>query len=103
MRNDEKFEIERAFDLLPHVVGASWATVWFRLNGIRHPTREEFRLKVVEYFKLLDPLLNAYPKEEKFTDITNYITSTSQREIDRILRGKNDEIEKRIKRYMDYG
>ena len=26
MRNDERFEIQRAFDLLPHVVGASWTT-----------------------------------------------------------------------------
>ena len=29
MRNDERFEIQRAFDLLPHVVGASWTVVWF--------------------------------------------------------------------------
>ena len=35
MRNDERFEIQRAFDLLPHVVGASWTTVWFRMQGIR--------------------------------------------------------------------
>ncbi len=35
MRNDERFEIERAFDLLPHVVGASWTAVWFRMQGIR--------------------------------------------------------------------
>jgi len=40
MRNDERFEIQRAFDLLPHVVGASWTAVWFRMQGIRKPTRE---------------------------------------------------------------
>ena len=45
MRNDERFEIERAFDLLPHVVGASWTAVWFRMQGIKKPTREEFREK----------------------------------------------------------
>ena len=37
MRNDERFEIERAFDLLPHVVGASWTAVWFRMQGIKKP------------------------------------------------------------------
>ena len=47
MRNDERFEIERAFDLLPHVVGCSWAAIWFRMNGIKRPTKEEFREKTV--------------------------------------------------------
>ena len=32
MKDEQKFEIERAFDLLPHVVGGSWATILFRLN-----------------------------------------------------------------------
>jgi hypothetical protein len=36
MRDEQRFEIERAFDLLPHVVGASWAVIWFRFNGIKN-------------------------------------------------------------------
>jgi len=62
MIDDERFEIQSAFDLLPHVVGCSWATIWFRLNKIKKPTREEFREKVTEYFKMLDPLVNVYPQ-----------------------------------------
>ena len=46
MRDDEKFEIERAFDLLPHVVGASWATIWFRLNGQKHPSKRNLEKKL---------------------------------------------------------
>ena len=53
MRNDERFEIQRAFDLLPHVVGASWTAVWFRMQGIRKPLREEFREKALEYLKMI--------------------------------------------------
>ena len=53
MRDDQRFEIQTAFDLLPHVVGCSWATIWFRLNKIKKPKREEFREKVTEYFKML--------------------------------------------------
>ena len=56
MRNDERFEVERAFDLLPHVVGASWASVWFRMKGIKKPSREEFREKTLEYKKGSQPL-----------------------------------------------
>jgi len=49
MRNDERFEIERAIDLLPHVIGASWAMTYFRLMKIKNPTKEEFREKTIEY------------------------------------------------------
>ena len=73
MRDDQRFEIQSAFDLLPHVVGCSWATIWFRVNKIKKPTREEFREKVTEYFKLLDPLVNEYEQNEKFEEIISYL------------------------------
>ena len=101
MRDDERFEIERAYDLLPHVVGASWASVWFRLQGIKKPTREEFRQKTVEFFSLLERLSNVYPDE--LVDIRSYMKNRYDAEIEKILSGKNVEIEKRFDRYIDYG
>lgn len=103
MREDERFEIERAYDLLPHVVGASWACIWFRLNQIKHPTKEEFRQKVVEYFGSLERLADFYPQEEQFTEIKEYIKNRHSQEVQKILEGKNNEIEKRYARYIDYG
>jgi len=103
MRDDEGFEIDRAFDLLPHVVGASWATIWFRINRIRRPTVEDFRNKVAEYYKMLEPLSQVYSKEEKFADMTRHVKMLYQKELQRILDGKNQEIEKRFKRFLDYG
>ena len=73
MRDDEGFEIDRAFDLLPHVIGASWATIWFRVNKIRRPTKEEFRDKVVEYYRMLEPIVNAYSSNENFKEMNNHI------------------------------
>lgn len=102
MRDDDGFEIDRAFDLLPHVIGASWATIWFRTNKIRRPTKEEFREKVVEYYKMLEPLINAYSRDENFKDMTMHIRNRNYQEIERILTGKNDEIERRYKRYVEY-
>jgi hypothetical protein len=102
MREDDGFEIDRAFDLLPHVIGASWATIWFRTNHIRRPTREEFRSKVVEYYKMLEPLVNAYSQDENFKEMTAHIRNRNHQEIERILAGKNDEIERRYKRYVEY-
>ena len=103
MRDDWRFEIERAFDSLPHVAGASWAAVWFRMKKQKDPTAEQFRLKTAEYFRLLGPLFFVYPDSEEFKEISSYIRHRSAEETERILAGENDEIEKRYKRYLDYG
>jgi len=103
MRSDQQFEIERAFDLLPHVVGASWAVIWFRLNGIKRPTPEEFRTKVLEYFSMLTPLFDSYPISDEFSEMVKYIQKRQKDEIQSIREGNNPEIEKRYERYIDYG
>jgi len=103
MRNDERFEIERAFDLLPHVVGSSWAVIWFRMKGIKKPTREEYREKTLEFLKKIEPVFDSYPKEEEFADIQKYIDFRKKNEYEKIRSGENEEIEKRYDRYVDYG
>ena len=103
MRNDERFEIQRAFDLLPHVVGASWTAVWFRMKGIKKPTREEFREKTIEYLRLVEPVFESYPKEEEFAEIIKYIEFRKNEEYEKIKAGENKEIETRYDRYVDYG
>ena len=103
MRDDQRFEIQTALDLLPHVVGCSWATIWFRLNKIKKPTREEFREKVTEYFKMLDPLMNVYDQKENFGEIIDYLKKRNAIELVKISTGKNPEVEKRYERYIDYG
>lgn len=103
MRNDERFEIERAFDLLPHIVGCSWASIWFRMNQNKKPSREEFREKTIEYFKLIEPVLKSFPKKENFDAIQKYIELRNEEEIKKIANGLNKEVEKRYDRYADYG
>ncbi len=103
MRNDERFEIERAIDLLPHVIGASWAMTFFRLKKIRNPTKEEFRRKTIEYLLKIEPLLESFSNDKIFTEIQNYIETRSILEIEKIRNGENNEIEKRYKRYIEYG
>ena len=104
MRNDERFEIQRAFDLLPHVVGSSWAVVWFRMKGIKKPTREEYREKTLEFLKGMESIFESYPKgEEEFAEICKYIDFRKNEEYEKIISGENKEIEKRYDRYLDYG
>ena len=103
MRNDERFEIQRAFDLLPHVVGASWTAVWFRMKGIKKPTRDEFREKTIEYLQLVEPVFHSYPETDEFADIRKYIEFRKNEEYNKIKTGENKEIETRYDRYVDYG
>lgn len=103
MRNDQRFEIERAFDLLPHIVGSSWAVIWFRLNKIQKPTREEYRKKVLEYLKMMEPIFESYKTDENFSEIVKYIKIRKQEEYEKISSGLNKEVEKRYERYIDYG
>lgn len=104
MRDDERFEIERAFDLLPHVAGASWAAAWFRMSGNKSPTRGEFRAKAAEYFGAADRLYGAFDGlGAGFDDMSAYIRRRRGEEERRILDGSNKEIEKRYDRYVDYG
>ena len=103
MRNDDRFEIERAIDLLPHVTGASWAMTFFRLKNIKNPTKEEFREKTIEYLIKLEPLFKSFSNDEPFSEIQNYIETRIVLEIEKIRNGENNEIEKRYKRYIEYG
>ena len=82
MSNDERFEIERSIDLLPHVIGASWAMTYFRLKKIKNPTKEEFREKTIEYFMKIEPLLESFSNDKVFVDIQNYIATRSVFEIE---------------------
>jgi hypothetical protein len=52
---------------------------------------------------MIEPITNAFPANENFTEMTAYIKDKHADEIRRILTGNNSEIEKRYKRYIDYG
>ena len=103
MRNDERFEIERALDLLPHVVGASWAMTYFRLKKIKNTTKQEFREKTIEYLIKIEPLMESFSNDKVFSDIQEYIEKRIIIEIEKIRTGTNKEVEKRYVRYRDYG
>ena len=103
MREEQRFEIERAIDLLQHITGGSWAMVWYRMKGIRNPTRDEFRNKVIEFFQTLEPLFESFNGDNSMNEINSYIQNRLKNEIEQIKLGENKEIEKRYQRYIDYG
>jgi hypothetical protein len=74
------------------------------MKGIKKPTREEFREKTIEYFRLVEPVFDSYSKEEEeFAEICKYIEFRKKEEYEKIRSGENKEIEVRYDRYVDYG
>ena len=104
MRDDWRFEIDRAFDILPHAAGASWAAVWFRMKGQkRSHLLNNF---VSKQQNISDCLDHFFPHIQTLKNLKRYprtYGTAVPEETERILAGENDEIEKRYKRYLDYG
>jgi hypothetical protein len=96
------FEIERLIEDLAKIYSTACATSWFKLAKIKHPSKEEFRLKVVEFMKHFDYTLSAYPQTEDADKFRNYAKRLLNQEIEQILSGNNKEVEKRYKYYVDY-
>jgi hypothetical protein len=96
------FEIERLIEDLAKIYSTACATSWFKLAKIKHPSKEEFRSKVVEFMKHFDYTLSAYPRSEDANNFRNYAKRLLNQEIERILSGDNKEVEKRYKYYVDY-
>jgi len=63
----------------------------------------ENREKVLEYFKMIEPVFDAYPKDEEFAEICKYIELRKKDVYEKIKSGENEETEKRYDRYVDYG
>ena len=52
---------------------------------------------------MLDKLIDSFPKSEEFNEMNAFIKKRNKDEIEKILAGKNPEVEKRFDRYVDYG
>ena len=52
---------------------------------------------------MIEPVFDAYPKNEDFAEISKYIESRKKLEYEKIILGENNEIETRYDRYVDYG
>jgi hypothetical protein len=96
------FEIERLVEDLAKLYATACATSWFKLTNNKNPTREEFRNKVVEFMKHFDFSLQAFPKSPDADNFRKYAKGMLENEIQNVLSGKNNEVEKRYRYYADY-
>lgn len=98
----EYFEMDRLVEDLAKIYSTACATSWFKINGNKHPTKEEFRGKVVEFMRHFEYTLAAFPPVSAGDQFREQARKSLESEIANVLAGENKEVEKRYKYYVDY-
>ncbi|MER5175573.1 MAG: hypothetical protein ABJB76_00010 [Candidatus Nitrosocosmicus sp.] len=94
------FEMERVIEELAKAYPAQCATTWFKITKNHKPSQEEYRNKVVEYMKLFEYLLATYPQGLETDNLKNLVKKSLAREIEKVLKGDNNDVERRHKHYV---
>ena len=96
--------MDRVLDELARTFAAPSATTWFKVTGNKSPARDEYRLKVIEFMNLFENALSTgyqdYPNSD---DLLDLVKRGVKDQANGILSGKNNEVEKRFKYYVDHG
>jgi hypothetical protein len=95
------FEMERVIEELAKAYPAQCATTWFKITKNHKPSKEEYRNKVVEYMKQFEYLLATYPQGLEKDELKDLVKKSLAREIERVLKGNNNDVEKRHKHYVE--
>jgi len=100
--NADYFEIDRLIEDLAKLYSTACATSWFRVGGNKHPSRQEFRHKVVEFMKHFEYTLSSFPQTAEADRFRQEARRSLEKEIAKVLAGENKDVEKRYKYYVDY-
>jgi hypothetical protein len=95
------FEIERLIEDLAKLYSCSCATSWFKVEGQKTPTREQFRNKVVEFMNQFEQTLATYPNSPESEKFKARSRKLLQKETQQVLRGNNKEVEKRYSYFVN--
>ena len=94
------FEMERVIEELAKAYPAQCATTWFKITKNHKPSEEEYRNKVVEYMKIFEYLLATYPHGPDTDQLKEFVKKLLAREIEKVLKGDNKDVERRHKHYV---
>ncbi len=94
------FEMGRVIEELAKAYPAQCATTWFKITKNHKPSEEEYRRKVVEYMKIFEYLLATYPQGPDTNKLKEFVKKCLAKEIEKVLKGDNKDVEKRHKHYV---
>jgi hypothetical protein len=95
------FEMDRVIEELAKAYPAQCATTWFKITKNHKPTKEEYRDKVVEYMKQFEYLLATYPQSLETEKLKELVRKSLGNEIEKVLQGNNNDVERRYKHYVE--
>jgi hypothetical protein len=96
------FEIERLVEDLAKIYSTACATSWYKVNNISNPTIAEFRNKVIEFMKHFEYTLSTFPQNNESEKFKKYAISLLNKEMEKVQKGENKEVEKRYKYFVEY-
>jgi hypothetical protein len=96
------FEVDRLVEDLAKIYSTACATTWFKVTKNQFPSKEEFRLKVIEFMKHFEYTLSTFPHSSGADEFRVYATKLLNREIEKVISGNNKEVERRYRYYVEY-
>jgi hypothetical protein len=99
---EDFFEIDRLLEDLAKIYSTQCAVSWFKVNKKENPTKEEFRMLVTNFMKDFENSLLKFPDTSDGVIFKNYSIEQLEKQIKFVLDGKNKEVEKRYKYYVEY-
>jgi hypothetical protein len=98
------FEMDRVLDEMARTFAAPSATTWFKVTENKSPTRDEYRLKVIEFMNLFENTLStSFRDYSNSKELLDFVKKRAKGIVDEILSGKNKDVEKRYKYYVEHG
>lgn len=95
------FELDRLIEDLAKIYSTACATSWFKILG-KKPSKEEFRVKVVEFMNHFEHTLSTFPQNKAGEEFRAHAKAALSSEIEKVQKGENKEVEKRYKYFVDY-
>jgi hypothetical protein len=98
------FEMDRVLDEMARTFAAPSATTWFKVKGNTSPTLDEYRLKVIDFMNLFqNSLSTGFQDYSNSKELLEFVKRRAKDYVDVILSGKNKDVEKRYKYYVEHG
>jgi hypothetical protein len=95
------FEIERLVEDLAKLYSCSSAASWFKVQNLWHPTRDEFRNKVVEFMNHYEYTISTFPDSPESEKFKRHTRELLLKESMLVIKGDNKEVEKRYDYFVN--
>lgn len=100
MVNDKYFELDLMIDGIAKNLGVPNANCHLRLKGIKRPSRDEYRRKVVEFMLAYEHILAMFNGVEGYEDLKGFVHERLSSAVKQVLEGRNKDVEKRYEYYI---